>query len=216
MTARRSEPGRIVVILGEDDNDRKTLKILIAALRPDLARGSLRDLRKPMALVRNVPPERLPSQASRVAALLRAVNKREPVRCVFMHEDADDVEPAHEALISKIENCYTSLPWSVHAVVPAWEIEAWWFLFPRAVAAVRASWRVPDQYAGREVGKIRNAKEQLQKAVKPAGSKAGFKSYVEADSVVIAEKIVELKLLSPPWFARSASWLSFIDKVEAA
>lgn len=95
-----------------------------------------------------------------------------------MHEDADDVEPAHEH------------------------------------QAVRPSWQCPDQCAGRDVGRIRNAKEALRRAVKPAGAKATFLGYTEADSVAIAAKIVELGLLAPPWHARSASWATFVEKVK--
>jgi len=213
MTPRKA-PRATVVILGEDDNDRRSLQILVAGLRPDLDRGVLKPLRKPMALVRNVPPDRLPSQAVRSAAVLRAFNAVTPIRCVLMHEDADDVEPAHEALIAKVESAYKSWPWPVHAVVPAWETETWWFLFPDAVQAVRPSWRRPDQHAGRDVGRIGNAKEALKRAVRPSGAKPTFVGYTEADSVAIAEKIVELGLLAPPWFARSASWLVFVEKVK--
>lgn len=210
MTAGR---GSVVVILGEDDNDRKTIQILVAALRPDIPRGALKPLRKPMALVRNVPPQRLPNQATKAAAVLRAVHVATPIRSVLMHEDADEVEPAHEALIAKIEASFRSLRWPVLAIVPAWEMETWWFLFPDAVHAVRPTWHRPDQYAGRDVGRIRNAKEELKKAVTPPGAKASFQTYSEADSVRIAEKIVELAQLTPPWFARSASWTAFLEKV---
>ncbi|WP_444947126.1 hypothetical protein [Micromonospora ureilytica] len=213
MTPRQRQQPKTVVILGEDDNDRKTIAVLVAALRRDISRSDLKPLRKPMALVRNVPPSRLPSHADRVSALLRALNVATPIRCVLMHEDADDVEPAHEALISKIEDCYRSLPWPVLPVVPAWEMETWWFLFPEAVRQVRSSWQPPRQYAGRDVGQIRNAKEQLKKALRPAGARPTFQSYVEADSVLIAEKIVSTGQLSPPWFARSRSWQSFLDAI---
>lgn len=174
MTAQRTKQRSIVVILGEDDNDRKSLQILVAALRPDLPRGSLKPLRKPMALVRNVPPQRLPTQATKVAALLRALEVRTPIRAVLMHEDADEVEPAHLALVDKIERAYQSLRWPVLAAVPAWEMETWWFLFPDAVQAVRPSWRRPDQYARRDIGKVRNAKEELQRAVTPPHARASW------------------------------------------
>jgi hypothetical protein len=217
MTAKRTGQRGVVVILGEDDNDRKAIKILIAGLRPDLEPGVLRPLRKPMALVKNIAPQQLRDKATRDAALLRAQNVREPIRCVFMHEDADAVEPAHTTLIDKIERCYAALPWPVHAVVPAWETEAWWFLFPQALKATRPSWRQPDEYAGRDLGKIRNAKEELRKAVRPRGSRSSsFKPYAEADSVPIAGQVVALGLLSPPWFARSASWLAFLERVQRA
>ncbi|BCB76178.1 hypothetical protein GCM10022251_68500 [Phytohabitans flavus] len=217
MAEGSRKPGERIVILGEDDNDRKTLKVLIAALRPDLPAGSLRDLREPITLVKGVPPERLPTKATKVSAVLRAYNRREPIRCVFMHEDADDFDPAHVPLIEKIEKTYRSLPWPVHAVVPAWEMETWWFLFPTAVASLHRSWRAPDQYLGKDVGRVRDAKERLRQCVRPAGNRStAFRSYAESDSVHIAKKVVELGLLTPPWAARSASWLAFLEKVEAA
>lgn len=213
MTATQRKHCKTIVVLGEDDNDRKAILILVAALREDIARADLRPLRKPMALVRNVPPSRLPNQAARVSALLRAVDVRTPIRCVLMHEDADEVEPAHEALIAKIEDCYRPLPWPVRAVVPAWEIETWWFLFPEAVRQVRPNWRPLNQYKGRDVGQIRHAKEELQKALRPSGAKPTFQSYTEADSVLIAEKIAVTGELSLPWFARSKSWEAFVENV---
>ncbi|MFI7521361.1 hypothetical protein [Micromonospora globbae] len=215
MTAKSREQSKAVVILGEDDNDRKSISILLAALRRDISRADHAPLRKPMALVRNVPPSRLPKHADRVAVLLRAVAVRKPIRCVLMHEDADDVEPAHEKLIAKIEDCYRSLPWPVHAVVPAWEIEAWWFLFPQAVQQTRSTWRSLGQYAGRDVGQIRNAKQELQRALRPSGAKPTFQSYTEADSVLIAEKIVATGALSRPPAAKSRSWQTFVDTVAA-
>jgi hypothetical protein len=93
-------------------------------------------------------------------------------------------------------------------------METWWFLFPDAVQAVRPTWRRPDQFAGRDAGKIRNSKEELKKAVTPAGARPSFQTYTEADSVAIAEKIVALGHLTAPWFARSASWETFLDKVK--
>jgi hypothetical protein len=96
MMARRGEHRSVVVILGEDDNDRKTIQVLVAALRPDIPRGALKPLRKPMSLVRDVPLQRLPSKATKAAAVLRALDVNTPIRAVLMHEDADEVEPAHE------------------------------------------------------------------------------------------------------------------------
>ncbi|MFV2127403.1 hypothetical protein ACFHWS_23125 [Micromonospora sp. LOL_013] len=157
-------------MLGEDDNDRQVVCILVSALRPDLPKGSLKPLRKPMALVRKVPLDRIPSQTTRVSAVLRAQAVRSPIRAVLMHEDADDVEPAHQALIKKVEDAFRPLPWPV--------------------------------------------KEQLRKAVRPAGARASFRSYEVSDSPRVAEEIVAQRLLFQLPAARSASWQVFIDKVK--
>nr|MDT0663483.1 hypothetical protein [Micromonospora sp. DSM 115978] len=55
--------------------------------------------------------------------------------------------------------------------------------FPAAVQTAHPSWQIPAQSTGRDVGKIRNAVEQLKKAVRPPGSKSTFRSYEESDSV---------------------------------
>ncbi|NYH41348.1 hypothetical protein HNR22_001075 [Micromonospora jinlongensis] len=206
----------LVVVLGEDDNDRQAIRVLVAALRPDIGRGGLKPLRVPPALVRNVPPNRLPRHADKVREILKAFEVATPIRAVLMHEDADDVEPAHEAVSTKIEQTFRSLPWPVHPVVPAWEIETWWFLFPEAVRQVCPGWRPLSSYAGRDVGQIRNAKQELTRALTPAGArKSTFRAYSEADSVQIAERIVALGQLAPPWFARSKSWLAFLGAVDS-
>ncbi|MFD6609644.1 hypothetical protein ACFWD1_12195 [Micromonospora chalcea] len=206
----------MIVVLGEDDNDRQAIRVLVAALRADIGRGGLKPLRTPMALVRNVPPERLPRHADKVRAMLKALAVATPIRAVLVHEDADEVEPAHETVIAKIEQTFRSLPWPVHAVVPAWEIETWWFLFPDAVRQVCPGWRSLSSYAGRDVGRIRHAKQELVRALTPPGArKSTFRTYSEADSVQIAERVVALGQLAPPWFAHSKSWLAFLGTVDS-
>jgi hypothetical protein len=216
MTSKGNVRRKTIIIFGENNNDGKAISFLVAALRHDVSPGDFRPLRNPITLVRNLPTKSLPTRAERVSRLLQAYDKVErPIRWVLMHEDADDVEPAHEAVIAKIESCYKPLPWPVRAVVPAWEIEAWWFLFPEAVRQVRPSWQLLSRYAGRDIGQIRNAKEELQRALKPAGARATFQSYTEADSVLIAERVAAAGQLSPPWFAQSSSWQAFVATIVA-
>lgn len=187
------ESGEQIIVFGEDDNDRKSIKILLCGLRPDITPGSVKPLREPIALVKDIAPDRLRKRTERVHAALRAANVRQRIRSVLLHEDA-----------------YRTLPWPVYAVVPAWELEAWWFLFPAAVAALHPSWQPLDGYRGRHLGKIRNAKEELVRALRPAGKRSA-REYAESDSATIAQKIVELGLLREPWFARSDSWLLFVE-----
>jgi hypothetical protein len=83
-------------------------------------------------------------------------------------------------------------------VVPAWELEAWWFLWPDAVVAVQTTWRKPDDFVGRRVGLIENAKEELARRVVPRTKGVRVRGYVEADSVRIARKVKELGLAHAP------------------
>lgn len=204
------ESGEQIIVFGEDDNDRKSIKILLCGLRPDITPGSVKPLREPIALVKDIAPDRLRKRTERVHAALRAANVRQRIRSVLLHEDVDDFEPQHEKAARRIEDAYRTLPWPVYAVVPAWELEAWWFLFPAAVAALHPSWQPLDGYRGRHLGKIRNAKEELVRALRPAGKRSA-REYAESDSATIAQKIVELGLLREPWFARSDSWLLFVE-----
>ena len=149
-----------IVVLGEDDHDRRALKTLLCGLRPDIPAGRVRPLREPMALVKDVTRERIPAKTVRVAALLRAEQVRQPIRCVLMHE--------------------------------------------------------PVKYTGRDLGRIGNAKEQLRRAVRPRETrKRHVRDYEESDSPLIAEHVVRLGLLKPPWAARSDSWLVFVEAVAA-
>lgn len=101
------------------------------------------------------------------------------------------------------------------AAVPAWELESWWFLFPPAVGSLHDSWRDPDQYVGKDVGRIQNSKERLVACVRPSSLRrnARFTSYTEGDSERIAIRIVELGLARKP-AAKSESWESFVSQVD--
>jgi hypothetical protein len=80
-------------------------------------------------------------------------------------------------------------------VTPAWEIEAWWLVFPDAVVGVVDGWREPRDWIGKDVGKVENAKEALTKAVRPIGGRRKTRDYHEADSIEIARNVVSLNLL---------------------
>ncbi|MFC7480142.1 hypothetical protein ACFQX7_08995 [Luedemannella flava] len=177
-----------IIVFGEDDNDRQSIKVLLCGLRPDISPSAVKLLREPMALVKDISPGKVGRKVDRVAAALRAAHARQEIRCVLMHEDADALEPAHVAIAERIENSYAAMPWKVHAVVPAWEMEAWWFLFPDAVAALRSSWRKPDDYLNKDVGKVANAKEKLKSAVRPAGFRGSLSGATQRRTVWILRR----------------------------
>jgi hypothetical protein len=118
---------------------------------------------------------------------------------------------------AKIEAALRGAGLEGHAVAPAWEMEAWWFLWPEAVKAAFPSWRAPDDHAGRNVGMIRDAKEELRRRVIPPKAKkgkAGFIGYRESDAPRIAEHVVALDLLRSPG-AISKSYERFVQSVAA-
>jgi hypothetical protein len=139
----------------------------------------VRVLRKPLVLLKNASPEDVPHRAKRIVLAANAEAKRAPVAAVLAHEDCDCLEPEHEVVAERIEIALrkAGCPGIAVGVVPAWETEAWWFLWPDLVGQHRSSWREPDDFDNREVGKVRNAKEELARCVgqgQPRGTSASL------------------------------------------
>lgn len=211
MTRQRSS-SPLVLIFGEDDNDRRVIQYLLVGLRPDLSTGCIRKLKDPPTLIKGLELAKRRSRSTKVLATIRALHVSTGVRATFLHEDADAIEPAHKATIELIEAAYRAAPGAIFPVVPAWEMEAWWFLFPSAVAAVHRNWKSPNEFVGQNVGKIRNAKERLRKSVRPVGlsPRANFRGYEASDSPQVARNVVLLNLLQNP-AGQSASWEHFVS-----
>ncbi len=214
---QRGKRPPLVLIFGEDENDTKSLRELIVALRKDFD-GKVQTRREPLVLIKDARPEDVPERAQKIADAVDVSRATHDIVCVFAHEDRDDYEPKHEETCTKIEAALEKAGCPAHAVVPAWELEAWWFMWPEAVLAVRPkSWRAPDDYLGREVGKIKDAKEELQKKVVPKNLKPekrkGFQTYQESDSPAIARNVREQGLATEPG-AKSSSYARFRSSVE--
>lgn len=210
--SRRSRARRIL-IFGEDENDTKLLSELLVALRPEF-QGLIKPFRRPPVLIKDAAARRIPDRVEAINALIAAEMTSAEVVCVFAHEDCDDFEPAHEALAEKIERAFGEAGYHVHAVTPAWETEAWLFLWPDAVAAHRPSWASLDPYRGRDVGKIANAKETLRRALRPAGKSNRVRDYRESDAPEVARIVRQLNLANTPG-GHSASYDRFRDRVAA-
>lgn len=179
-------------MFGESENDRKSIATLIGSLCPDV---DAKPVVQPQVLIKGTQPRKGASNAEQIADVVRAMSARSEVLCVFAHEDADDLEPSHQRIAAEIEAALRAaqVPCQVHAVVPAWELETWWFLFPEQVAAVRPSWTQPATRTS--LGKIRDSKEALARALRPSGLKPNerkrFPQYRESDSILIAKAISE-------------------------
>jgi hypothetical protein len=170
-------------------------------------------LRKPLVLLKNASPEDVPHRAKRIVLAANAEAKRAPVAAVLAHEDCDCLEPEHEVVAERIEIALrkAGCPGIAVGVVPAWETEAWWFLWPDLVGQHRSSWREPDDFDNREVGKVRNAKEELARCVRPRSTSRNkrFPEYQESDSIGIARRVRETGRADGPFRARSASYDRF-------
>jgi hypothetical protein len=200
------------VVYGEDLTDTSAIRELVEALAPDW-RGRVHARRTPPIEVKNARLEELPKRRDRLAAAIDVERVSHEVSCVFAHEDCDELEPAHEDITARIEKTMTEIGCPVYAVTPAWELEAWWFLWPEAVAATRSSWRAPDEYLGKNVGLIQNAKEHLQRAVVPAGlnqaQKRKFRGYQPSDAPAVARTVRERgEVASPRAQSKSFEWFA--------
>lgn len=204
----------VILIFGESDNDRKAISILVRALCPN-ARTKI--MRSPLVLIKNASPQDAPSRADRIASAARAVQAREQVKCVFAHEDADAIEPAHAEIAERIERELreAGTPGQVHAVIPAWETEAWWLLWPEIVARCYESWVEPKIASA--PGQVQNAKERLTRAVRPTemspSQRKRFPDYRESDSIKIAEAVYAEGCADDPPAGRCLSYDRFRESV---
>lgn len=201
----------VVLVFGEDANDREALGELVRALAPHAPR--CQSIREPIVLVRDRDAAGQRKNAADIATVVRAYANSHDVRLLVAHQDCDDIEPAHEPLALAIEGRLAACGVPVVAATPAWEMEAWWYQWPSAVLAVNRSWRNPNR-AGTNVGLLRDAKEQLRRDLRPRGQ-ATPRDYTESDAPVIAEKVRELGIVDQRG-VQSASFARFADRVRAS
>jgi hypothetical protein len=155
--------------------------------------------------------------AGDLSPLVKAAEARYQLIAIVKHEDTDALEPSHVALARAIERLSSSVGTTVYAAAAAWELEAWLLLWPEQVGEHRPSWRTPEEYVGRDLGQVANAKEALRRAVRPRGMDARelkrFPDYTESDSVEIARRIHEAGLARTPR-GRSKSYARFVGRVD--
>lgn len=202
---KRARKPAALLVFGENDNDREVLCQLVRALRPDTT-ARLEKRRDPVIVTKDRDQAKRKKQANTVALQIQRDSTRFDVKAVLIHEDCDAVEPAHEALAQKIEGDHESDAIPVIAATPAWETEAWLFLWPDAAPMHVKSWARPAR-KGKRVGLIVNAKEEYRKAVRPAGDKTA-RAYEESDAPKIVQKAREADLINKP-DAKSDSYERF-------
>lgn len=212
--AKRTPKPKVVLVFGENASDTNAIRALTEGLAPDL-KQHVQVRRQPLVLLHKMDPRTRTEWAERLAAVVRADAVIADVRGVLKHEDCDAIEPAHVSASITVEQALRAAGVEhVHPVTPAWEIEAWWFLFPDAVKVAFPSWRKPPSYAGKSVGHIADAKERFARAVRPLSAKPTFRGYRESDSVRIAEHVRDRGEAATPQ-GRSASYDAFRSQVAA-
>ena len=139
-----------VLIFAEDTNDAEALKELIRVLAPGALVKVLRD---PPVLGRDTAHTKRIKMSGTIAAFARDEETGGRRVVVVAHRDCDAVEPAHlgeaSSLIDVLRAAGVTLP---VAATPAWEMEAWWMLFPAALAKTRGCWKPSIIGRNRSVG----------------------------------------------------------------
>lgn len=209
-------PDQLILVFGEDDNDRRALVNLIRAFVPNGRNVRIETRRRPTILSRNADRKRR-RMTEDVAAFWRAESARGRRVHVVAHRDCDAVEPAHSteaaALVADLRD--VGVP-NVIAATPAWEIETWWMLFPEAVRAVRQCWNTIN-YRNSNVGMIQNAKERLRRDLRPSGNASKTcPDFTESDGIRISEEVLRRGLAATPRSARSASFEAFKSELVRA
>lgn len=182
--AARSDRG-VILIFGESRNDSDAVAELVAAANPRLT-GRIRALPRPTSLTRTAGVRPVRRWVDEIAKAIRAHEAaRGPVAAVLVHRDADGADP--DGLVAAALKDQLA-GFGGHPVVPVHTIEAWWFLFPDAVEAVRPTmWRGCMPRRARDVERIERPKNELMNRTGASGATA----YSEADSPAIARKIRE-------------------------
>lgn len=198
----------MAVIFAEDPTDADAIECLLRYVRPDVSR--VRKPRRPIVLMKGPLPRDAQDNAKRlaIAVTLEARASGRSVTLVIAHQDCDDFEPAHVPLAARIVAALTvcEVPHPI-AAVPAWELEAWWYLWPDAVAAVCSGWRKLTRTGA--IGMIRNAKEQLRRDLRPTG-RTKVPDYDPTYGPRIGKKVLE-QGKAPTALVQSASFNAFRD-----
>lgn len=197
----------VILVFAENLNDAESIRSLLAHAEPSLARR-LEPRPKPVSLTRTAKEPAVRRWIDELSGVVAATERGGTlVQAVVVHRDADGPDATasrHQQLAQQL----TALGCAGHPVVPVQMTEAWWFLFPDAVEAVRPRvWRGTVPKTNRDVETIHDPKSELRRLTRRGGH-----GYSEADSPAIAKKIREL---SPKQYGRSSSYSRLIATAAA-
>ncbi len=194
--ASKSTGRGIVVLAGESSNDRRMLATFIKAAHPDLAAAvSLTEITDPVRLRKKTGVD-LATAANVLVGKARGKAKLKAGDFVgiAVHEDMDACPgPAYDtarravsAALAKASGTSSS----VYALAAA-ESEAWLLLFPDAFSLFRPSWKIPAQWKGKDTGRRRTPKEDIEAVL----TRPRFR---ESDGPEIARMALDQGLLHRP------------------
>ncbi len=191
---KKAAATKVILAFGESLTDCGALRELMLGLRPNLPVVQLRQ--RPIMLRRGTSLAKMKRMGSEIGRLLAAEAIRHNVIAIVVHRDFDDIEPsddldhpnALEADTVAALQPVLLLGCQIVPVVPAWETEAWWFLWPEQVAKHRPTWKPLSNRKATWVDRIPHAKETLIKELRPIGPRR-TPDFSETDAPLIARLV---------------------------
>lgn len=205
----------IILVYGEDQNDRVAIRNLLGATLKSPENFDIRPIQSPIILCRGADQRKRRKMSDEIRAAQDALEKRYSQVIVIAHRDCDSVEPAHVDAAKFLEDeLKASGVKNPIAATPAWEMETWLMLFPDALKKTRACWRDWDP-SNRNVGMITNAKEFLTRALRPTGACAkACPDYKESDAQIVMQRLKENPSNIDKRSAVSNSFNDFLGKIQ--
>ncbi|GLZ14519.1 hypothetical protein Acsp04_47540 [Actinomadura sp. NBRC 104425] len=197
----------MIVLAGEDANDRQCMRLLLEELCPDM-RGRLVEINWVVRL-RQASDSNLAQRIKHLGGLARAkaAQQKAELACVFVHEDFDAADSdEYPKTRDRVQKALESEFGNAHYVLAVAEIEAWLLLFPDALAAFSSSWKLPTKYRGKDTGKIVDPKKVMSEVSR------GRSRYRESDAPKVLAKAIELGCYKRP-VGSNRSWREFGDDV---
>lgn len=193
-TSVRARRKPVVVVAGEDKNDRACLRVVLEEVCPDM-RGRIVEINDSVRL-RQATGGNLEKRANTLArqARARAARENADLACVFVHEDFDSVDDdKYPGIRERVDKALAAALGSAHYVLAVWEIEAWLLLFPSALSAFVSTWKVPVRYRNRNSGLITDPKRVLRQEIC-----SGARTYRESDAAELLRRASTLPGLESP------------------
>lgn len=201
-TAVRATKRPVIVLAGEDRNDRECLRILLETWCPAMA-GRLVEINDSVRLLNARSHGELTGRVRTLAskAQARATRERAELACVFVHEDLDrpDGDEYVEAR-QRVQSALDAQFGNAHYVLSVAEVEAWLLMFPAALTGTVSAWKVPQQYRNRDTGTLGDPKQILMRNVAGSGRR-----YRESDAPDVLAKAVALNCIDNP-VGSNRSW----------
>ncbi len=209
---RKGRGSPVVVIAGEDRNDRESLKILLEKEQPDL-RGRIVQIGDTVRLHKATGvnlTKRVRSILNKAEGVAEKQGPGTRVACLYVHEDFDSVDgPAYLEVHQRVEQEIHRQLGHGHYVLAVAEMEAWMLLFPAVLPKVVKAWKLPAKHMGKDTGRVPDPKRILMREV--SGTKG--RKYTESDAPAVFRAVVEGGHLGSPQGTNS-SWKRFWRDVE--